>query len=133
MSRISKLAMSAILTAGLWAGAASAQTATGGEAVAQAGSGMDQGANAEVGGGAAKGGAATSTDQGSAAGAAGAESSGGMMGEHTMSGKITAIDKTGHVTLKTGAGNLRLHFPPDSLQGLKKGDTITVHLSFSRG
>lgn len=131
MSRISKLAMSAILTAGLWAGAVSAQTATGGEAVAQAGSGMDHGPSAGMGGGAATGGAATSTDQGSAGGAAGAES-GGMTGEHSMSGKITAIDKAGHVTLKTGAGNLRLHFPPDSLQGLKKGDTITVHLSFSR-
>lgn len=131
MSRISKLAMSAILTAGLWAGAASAQTATGGEAVAQTGSGMDQGPSAGMGGGAAKGSAATNTDQGSAGGAAGPES-GGMTGEHSMSGKITAIDRTGHVTLKTGAGNLRLHFPPDSLQGLKKGDTITVHLSFSR-
>lgn len=132
MGHISKLAMSAILAAGLWAGAASAQTATGGEAMAQGGSGMDQGPNAGMGGGAAKGSAATS-DQGSAATGGGQAGAGGMMGDHSMSGKITAIDKTGHVTVKTGAGNLRLHFPPDSLQGLKKGDTITVHLSFTRG
>lgn len=58
----------------------------------------------------------------------------GMMGQHPMSGTVTKIDhKTGMLTLKTGVGNLQLHFPPSSLEGVKEGDTITVHLAFSKG
>jgi hypothetical protein len=55
-------------------------------------------------------------------------------GKHSMSGTISAIDqKTGMLTLKTGAGELKLHFPPPSIQKLKEGETITVHLSYSEG
>jgi hypothetical protein len=55
-----------------------------------------------------------------------------LKGEHSMSGKITDIDRdTGKVTLKTGAGDLDLHFPPQSLANLDKGDSITVHLGFT--
>jgi hypothetical protein len=37
------------------------------------------------------------------------------------------------VTLKTGAGELKLHFPPPAIQKLKEGETITVHLAYSEG
>jgi len=55
-------------------------------------------------------------------------------GKHSMSGTISAIDHTtGMVTLKTGAGELKLHFPPPAIQKLKEGETITVHLAYSEG
>jgi hypothetical protein len=55
-------------------------------------------------------------------------------GEHSMSGKITKIDHSnGRVTVKTGEGNLDVHFPPQSIANLKKGDEITVHLGYSEG
>jgi hypothetical protein len=55
-------------------------------------------------------------------------------GEHAMRGTITALDQsTGILSLRTGAGDLRLHFPPASVRGLKEGDTITVHLAFEKG
>jgi hypothetical protein len=56
-----------------------------------------------------------------------------LKGEHSMSGEITDIDRdTGKVTVKTGAGDLDLHFPPQSLANLDKGDNITVHLGFTQ-
>jgi hypothetical protein len=55
-------------------------------------------------------------------------------GKHSMSGTISAIDHTtGMLTLKTGAGELKLHFPPPAIQKLKEGETITVNLSYSGG
>jgi hypothetical protein len=55
-------------------------------------------------------------------------------GQHSMSGTVSAIDHTtGQLTLKTGAGELKLHFPPASIQDLKEGQTITVHLAYSEG
>jgi hypothetical protein len=55
-------------------------------------------------------------------------------GEHAMSGTVTDIDhKTGKLSLKTGVGELDLHFPPEALQEVKEGDQITVHLGFSTG
>jgi hypothetical protein len=57
-----------------------------------------------------------------------------FQGEHSMSGKISKIDhSTGKLTVKTGEGNLDVHFPPQSIANLKKGDNITVHLGFSEG
>jgi len=54
-------------------------------------------------------------------------------GEHAMRGTITALDKsTGLLSLRTGAGDLTLHFPPPSVRALKEGDTITVHLAFEK-
>jgi hypothetical protein len=51
-----------------------------------------------------------------------------------MSGTVSAIDHTtGQLTLKTGAGELKLHFPPASIQDLKEGQTITVRLAYSEG
>lgn len=63
-------------------------------------------------------------------------SSDGMskMGEHSMSGTVTHVDsKKGMVKLKTEEGTLGLHFPPESLKDVKKGEKITVNLGFSKG
>lgn len=57
-----------------------------------------------------------------------------MMGSHSMTGTIDKIDPDkGTLVLKHGAADMSLHFPPASLKGLKNGDTITVHLGFSKG
>jgi hypothetical protein len=55
-----------------------------------------------------------------------------VYGRHSMTGTVTMIDHTtGMMTLKTMEGELKLHFPPPTIQKLKEGDTITVHLSYS--
>jgi hypothetical protein len=57
-----------------------------------------------------------------------------MMGWHKMTGTVDRIDHAkGTVTLKSGAADMALHFPPASLKDLKSGDTITVDLGFNRG
>ena len=62
-----------------------------------------------------------------------AATTGGMMGEHDMSGTIARIDhKSGVVKLESKPHDLELHFPPDSIKDLKKGDKITVHMSFQK-
>ncbi len=54
-------------------------------------------------------------------------------GEHSMSGTVTDIDHTtGLLSLKTEAGELELHFPPQALKEVKEGDQLTVHLGFSK-
>jgi hypothetical protein len=56
-----------------------------------------------------------------------------VQGAHSMTGTITMIDhSTGMLTLKTTEGDLQLHFPSATVQKLKEGDTITVHLSYSQ-
>jgi len=56
-----------------------------------------------------------------------------MMGQHKMSGTIEKIDhKSGMMELKTGVGEMKLHFPPDSIKDLKKGDKITVDMGFMK-
>lgn len=66
---------------------------------------------------------------------AGASSSGGggeLMGSHKMSGTVEDIDKEkGVVDLNTDVGDLKLHFPPQSLTNVKEGDRIEVQLGFS--
>ncbi|HET7359750.1 MAG TPA: hypothetical protein VFJ04_06345 [Rhodanobacteraceae bacterium] len=55
------------------------------------------------------------------------------MGVHDMPGTVTSIDKsTGMIRVTTEGKQLRLHFPPASLANVNKGDTITLHLSFSK-
>jgi hypothetical protein len=55
-------------------------------------------------------------------------------GDHSMSGTVTDIDhQTGLLSLKTGAGELQLHFPPQAIKDVKEGDQLTVHLGFSKG
>lgn len=56
------------------------------------------------------------------------------MGMHKMTGTVDNLDSSkGTLTLKTGEGDLMLHFPPASLKDVKNGDTITVKLGFSKG
>jgi hypothetical protein len=56
-----------------------------------------------------------------------------MMGRHNMTGKVDKIDHAkGTLVLKHGAADMLLHFPPAAIKDLKNGDTITVHLGFSK-
>ena len=53
----------------------------------------------------------------------------GFMGEHTMTGRITDIDKDkGRVTVDAQGEELDLHFPKSALQNMNKGDEVTVSL-----
>ncbi len=55
-----------------------------------------------------------------------------VKGVHQMSGTITHIDHdSGMIGLKTGAGDLTLHFPPAAIEDLNEGDNITVHLGYT--
>ena len=70
----------------------------------------------------------------SSSGMSGMSMTGGMMGSHAMNGKITKINhKTGKVTVKTDEGNMDVHFPASDIQDLKRGDTISVHMGYTRG
>lgn len=56
-----------------------------------------------------------------------------MMGEHDMGGTVQSINhKTGWMKLKTGVGEMTIHYPPASIMDLKKGDKITAHLSYTK-
>jgi len=51
------------------------------------------------------------------------------MGHHTMEGQVTKVDaKKGWVDVKTAEGSMKLHFPPEVLASVKKGDSVTVDL-----
>ncbi len=53
-----------------------------------------------------------------------------MTGRHAMHGTITSLDqKKGWIHLKTQEGTLIMQVPPESLQSVKKGDTVTVNLA----
>jgi hypothetical protein len=53
-----------------------------------------------------------------------------MMGRHSMAGQVTSLDaQKGWIHLKTSEGTMIMHFPPEALQGVKKGDTISVDLA----
>jgi hypothetical protein len=53
-----------------------------------------------------------------------------MMGKHSMDGQVTKVDaKKGWVDVKTSEGSMKLHFPPDALANVKKGDSVTVDLA----
>lgn len=56
--------------------------------------------------------------------------SSGEMGQHDMTGTVRSVRKNGMVEVHTAEGNLRVHFP-DASQHLKKGEKITLHLSYS--
>ncbi len=52
---------------------------------------------------------------------------------HSMPATVEAVDTTtGIVDVKSGDMALKLHFPPASVANLKSGDSITVHLSFTK-
>ena len=55
-------------------------------------------------------------------------------GTHTMSGTVTEVDHTtGMLSLNTHEGELKLHFPPETLKEVKNGDSLTVSLGFHEG
>jgi hypothetical protein len=58
----------------------------------------------------------------------------GIHGEHDMTGTVKQLDhKSGVFMLETKGGpELHLHFPPDQLKDVKNGDTLTVHLGFTK-
>ncbi len=73
-----------------------------------------------------------STGEYSAGASAGGGAGGDLMGTHKMTGTIEDIDKkSGVVDLKTEVGDLKLHFPPQSLNNVKEGDRIEVQLGFN--
>ncbi len=59
----------------------------------------------------------------------------GILGEHDMTGTVKQLDhKKGTFVLQTKGGpTLHLHFPADDMKDVKDGDTITVHLGFTKG
>jgi hypothetical protein len=52
------------------------------------------------------------------------------MGRHDMRGTVQSVSQDGIVKVRTDEGTLKVHFPQAS-QHLKKGDTITLHLSYT--
>jgi hypothetical protein len=59
-----------------------------------------------------------------------AEQSSDVMGQHDMTGTVRSVSSNGIVEVHTDDGNLKVHFP-DASQHLKKGEKITLHLSYS--
>jgi hypothetical protein len=59
-----------------------------------------------------------------------ASQSSDVMGQHDMMGTVRSVGKNGIVEVHTDEGNLRVHFP-DASQHLKRGEKITLHLSYS--
>lgn len=56
-----------------------------------------------------------------------------MMGMHDMSATVNSVDfKTGLVDVTAGGMALKVHFPPASLANVKAGDSITLHLAFTK-
>ena len=53
----------------------------------------------------------------------------GDMNRHTMEGQVTKVDsKKGWIDVKTSEGSMKLHFPPEALASVKKGDSVSVEL-----
>jgi hypothetical protein len=53
-------------------------------------------------------------------------------GRHVIEGKVTKVDaKKGWIDVKTDDGSMKLHFPPDALQTVKAGDSVSVELAMS--
>jgi hypothetical protein len=51
------------------------------------------------------------------------------MGQHSMDGEVTKVDpKKGWIDVKTSEGSMKLHFPPEALTNIKKGNRVTVDL-----
>ena len=71
------------------------------------------------------------SERGTSHGQAGATSgTSGAMGEHSMTGKITDIDKEkGRVKVDAQGEKLDLHFPQSALRNLNEGDQVTVTLA----
>jgi hypothetical protein len=51
-----------------------------------------------------------------------------------VTGKVEDVDHaTGLLTLKQPAGDVKLYFPPASLESIQKGNQVTVRYAFARG
>jgi hypothetical protein len=74
-------------------------------------------------------------ERGGAAGMAGKMAGmAGYHGQHSMTGRITSIDQQeGKVSIESQGKSMDLHFPPSALQGLNKGDEVTVQLAIKQG
>ncbi|MDA8093528.1 MAG: hypothetical protein M0T84_06365 [Betaproteobacteria bacterium] len=56
-----------------------------------------------------------------------------VMGSHYMVGTVEHLNRReGTLELKSEPQNLKLHFPPASLRTVRDGDTLRVHLSFTK-
>ena len=54
-----------------------------------------------------------------------------LIGEHNMPGTVTQVDhRSGIVELTSLGMNLRVHFPPATIEHLKPGDHILLHLGY---
>ena len=52
---------------------------------------------------------------------------------HMMPATVNSVDaKTGIVEVTSEGMSLKVHFPPASVADLKSGDTITLHMGFSK-
>jgi len=68
-------------------------------------------------------------EQGRSLGESATAGTSSYLGEHSMTGKITSIDKEkGHVKVDAQGETLDLHFPQSALRNLKQGDQVTVML-----
>jgi hypothetical protein len=53
-------------------------------------------------------------------------------GRNTVEGQVTKVDaQRGWIDVKTSEGSMKLHFPPPALDGVKKGDSVTVELGLT--
>lgn len=58
----------------------------------------------------------------------------GFVGPHTMTGRITDLDKAkGRVTVDAQGEELDLHFPPSALENLSEGEQVEVQLAIKPG
>lgn len=57
----------------------------------------------------------------------------GAKGMHHMPATVTSADPaTGLVEATAGGMSLKLHFPPAAMKDLKAGDSITLHMGFTK-
>ena len=73
----------------------------------------------------------TMSDSSSSQSGMSSASTGPVMGQHDMTGTVESVSSNGMVHVNCEGMNLRLHFP-DASQNLKKGDKITLHLSYTK-
>ncbi|MDD5329033.1 MAG: hypothetical protein PHX38_03450 [Sulfuricella sp.] len=53
--------------------------------------------------------------------------------ELQVTGTVRNVDyRTGTLTLNTRAGDIALNFPPPAVKDLKRGDTVTVNMGYSK-
>ena len=61
-----------------------------------------------------------------------AQSKAQAAGRHVIEGQVTKVDaKRGWVDVKTPEGSMKLHFPSTALEGVKKGDSVSVEVAMT--